>query len=132
MRARTIRNVPVKVQPLAESQDVDPDFNQAVGGVEYETDSDDNPVYVEVKGQPVFRNLEEAGQNQAGATRESIGYILMEEKEADKVKKFDKIVAINKEDLEAPVFIMQKKPNSFSGGSNLVEVHFIDRTDIDG
>lgn len=132
MRPRTLRNVPVKVQPLAESQDVDPDFNQVIDGPEYETDAEDNPVYVEVKGQPVFRNLDEVGQNQMGATRQSIGYILMNKAEAEKVKKFDKIVAINKEDLEAPVYVLQKKPNSFSGGSSLVEVHFIDRTDIDG
>lgn len=131
MRPRTLRNIPIYIQHLAEEQDIDPDFNQVMGDLEYETDEDGNPKYELVKGQPVFQNKEMAGMSQGGATRETSGYILMEKKEAEKIKKFDKIVEINREELEAPVYINEKNPDSFSGSSNLVKVVFSDRTDID-
>lgn len=133
MRPRLVRKVPIKVQYLAESQNIDPDFNQIVDGPDYETDNEDNPVYNTLYGQPVFQNKDEAGMSQAGATRQSTGYIIMTKKEAEKLDKFDKIVAINNIDLEAPVFVLEKRPNSFGrGGSNLIKVLFTDRTDING
>lgn len=132
MRPRLVRKVKVDIQPIESSQVVDPDFNQIIGGATYKTDVDGNPVVTTIKGQPKFESKDEAGMSQFGARRGSRGYILLEEKEAEKITKFDRILAINGHDLEAEVIIYEKEPGSFSGSSSLIKCQFMDKSDFDG